>query len=427
MATLGEDDMFFTGCIYNDEPDDDFYKLTPDDLKNMRLIGLPIRVEHHDTDTGEVVDSWVSDEGKAFVRWRFSDDPRGWALSKLVRDGRVCELSLKHAEFEDGSKEAMEVSVVERGARPRTFIHRGQPVKYICASLRFKDDPMATAEDSRLYKRNHDGTFAEVSATVAAAAPPPENTTPDAPPQAEEAPKRPAETEQLDPRRAKVAKLAEVAEKLLPLISDHDLSSSLVGSISDIIQATMEQENVITTLKQQNTSMVAESEKIKSRDKTLAREIVDGITSLWGDLTLPAMDDDKKNVMLRVYEQNPDFAHASQQLIVAASKVGAMKQAISGAEQKTQLQTMQDLLRKAQAQIGAIGHMQGAPPTTAPAPSWVPVSAPVVTAVAASAKEHPPPAPAPAGFAMPDILNNLPSFTGVVGNVRPSDIYTSRQ
>ena len=152
--------------------------------------------------------------------------------------------------------------------------------------------------------------------------------------------------------------------------------------------------------------------------------------TLWGDLTLPALDDDKKSVMLRVYEQNPDFAHASQQLIVAASKVGAMKQAMVGAEQKTQLQLMQEQLRKAQQQIGAIGNMQGVP-QSAPAPSWVPVaaSAPVV-AVAASAKAAEPAtaaaAPAFGGFKMPDILANVEPYTGVVGKVHLSDIYTSR-
>ena len=268
MPPQEDDELVFTGCVYNDEPEDDFFKLTPEDLKGMQLTGLPIRVEHHETDSGEVVDSWVSDDGKAYVKWRFSDNPRGWGLAKLVRDGKVCELSLKHAEFGDGTKEAMEVSVVERGARPRTFIHRGKPVKYICASLRFKDAPtMAATEQAaapRYYERNPDGTFApvniapaptqQVAATAVAAAPAAPAAVVGEKRPAEAAPEAPvadasAQQQQLDPRRAKVAKLAQVAEKILPMIPDQELSMSLVGSISDIIEAATEQEKEIHSLK----------------------------------------------------------------------------------------------------------------------------------------------------------------------------------
>lgn len=433
-----EDDLVFSGCIYNDEPDDDFYKLSVDDLKQMRLVGLPIRVEHHDTDSGEVLDSWVSDEGKAYVKWKFADNPRGWALAKLVRDGKVCELSLKHAEYGDGTKEAMEVSVVERGARPQTFIHRGRAVKYICASLRFKEE-MADQQQPRYYERNADGTFAPVKEVpaaaqqvAAAAAPQQQPAAAPAAPVAEEPTKKREPTESLDARRMKVAKLAQVAEKILPLLSDSDLSGALVGSISDVIEYSTETESLIGALANEKQQLLAESEKFKNRDKSLAKEIVDGIVSLWGDLTLPPMDEDKKRCMLRVYEENPDFAHASQQMIIAASKIGQLKQAAQTVVQKSQLEILQDQLRMAQQKISAIGNMQGVPPASAPAPSWVPVApqqaAPMVS-VAASGKEAPvaaPPAASAPQFQLPDVLSNLPPFTGVVGNVRPSDIYTSR-
>lgn len=428
-----EEDLEFAGCIYNTDPEDDFYKLAPDDLKNMSLVGLPIRVEHHDTDSGEVIDSWVSDDGKAYVKWRFSDTPRGWGLSKLVRDGRVCELSLKHAEFEDGTKAAMEVSIVEKGARPQTFISRGKQVKYICASIRFREAPMSNVtEQPRYYERNADGSFAPVQQAAA----PPVQVAAAAPVQvAAAAPQEPPPVkrgfeEDSDGRRNKIAKLAKLAEQILPLLpTDSDLSSTFVTSISEMVENHQNTEQFITAAAQKRAEHEASEMKSRSRDRDLAKEIVDGIVSLWGDLTLP-VDDEKKNIMMRVYEDNPDFARVSQPWVVAASKVGELRHAMVGAAAKSQTQILQEQLQKAQQQIFAIGNMQGSAPApvsaSACAPAWVPVAAAQPAAVpqamvAASGKEQ-----HPNQFAMPDILNNLPAFNGMVGKVRTQDIYTSR-
>lgn len=462
----GEDE-FFSGCIYGPDPEDDFYRLSPEDLRCMQLVGLPIRIEHKNTDCGKVVDSWVSPEGRAYVRWRFADTPTGWGLAKLVREGKVCELSLKHVEYDDGTKEALEVSVVEQGARPDTFIHR-KPVRYIRASIRpssaapMEQQQMPPPAPGMQYVPvqyvqvpvQQQPVAAAVPQQAAVAAAPPPAAVPQqqaavaaAPPAAAAAPPPAAAPQQVaavppalgekrsaadplddDARRSKFKSDAQnfvsLAEQILPHLQDPALSQAFVGSLSNVLNNQLQAEEALASRGQM-------LEKAKNRDRELAKEIVDGIMTLMSELMLPGAsvaDEEKRRLMTKVYEENPDFARMSQPLVVAASRVASMRTAVAAAENGTLLRGAQDQLRLAQERLAAFGGQTVA--ASAPVPSWVPVppaaAAPPTAVVAASARDAAPPAPQQQASALPDTLLGMAPYTGVVGKVRVQDIYTTR-
>ena len=114
----------FQGCIYADTPKDPHYQLSGAELRALQphIVGLPVRVEHGAKNIGKVTAAWMDEAGHAHVRWDMEDGVRGWGLSKLIDDGSVTELSLKHAAYPDGRLRPIEVSVCERGARPGTRI-----------------------------------------------------------------------------------------------------------------------------------------------------------------------------------------------------------------------------------------------------------------------------------------------------------------
>lgn len=433
MPPTDDEDLVACGCIYADDPDDPMYRLTPDDLRGMDLVGLPIRVEHGDNDCGEVTDAWVSNEGKAFVRWRFADSPRGWALAKLVRDGKACELSLKHAEWDDGSKSAVEVSVVERGARPGTKIAKKVPRKYICASIRFTEaSTMAEAPVSvapvaesapaaaRLYERNSDGTF-RPHGEPQQQDPVQQQAEPDA-----ETKKRAAEDSAAtgeDPRRVKmksdIHKAMQITEQILPNL-DPSVSAALTASLADIVKNHVYAEEILETTKKELVTLQVEKDKLKTRDRDVIKEIVEGITGVLTDFGSAPTEDNKK-IMARVMEENPDFLDkVGRPLMVAASRISALRGAAVAAQRESALDMAQKQLQDANERLKALGVMHMGAPVAA-APAWVPVVSPPAVTVAASGREA---APAPQGYSIPDILKDMPAYTGVVGRVKLTDIFS---
>ena len=135
------EDNTFTGCIYANEPDNEFYKLSKQELSSLRLAGLPMRVEHNEKDIGKVLDSWVDEKGHVFVHAQLTDDPRGWGMGRLVENGKVQEMSLLHELYPDGTIKPIEVSFVKKGARPNTTVSKTS--KYITASAAASTCPPA--------------------------------------------------------------------------------------------------------------------------------------------------------------------------------------------------------------------------------------------------------------------------------------------
>jgi len=114
----------FKACIYGDQPQQDFLHLSTADLRSLKLKDLPIRVEHFDgQDVGRVTESHVTPDGRAYVTYELFETPAGWACGELITAGRLGQTSLKHLQLADGSKHAVEVSLVRQGARPGTNIY----------------------------------------------------------------------------------------------------------------------------------------------------------------------------------------------------------------------------------------------------------------------------------------------------------------
>ena len=134
--------MEYAGCIYHApvlsaEQKTNFitaagekypFDLTKNELQSMRLVGLPIRLEHTDTrlyDVGRTTDVKIEASGRTSVKFKLHDTPAGWATNQLIGDNTIRELSLGH-EYSpsDGSVEAKEISIVFKGARPGSFIYK---------------------------------------------------------------------------------------------------------------------------------------------------------------------------------------------------------------------------------------------------------------------------------------------------------------
>lgn len=119
----------FSGCVYGPRPADTLYVIESDELFDMDLVGLPIRVEHMDhQDVGRVTSYTPTPDGRGYVEFEVSDDAAGWVCADLIRQGRLGELSLKHSQDIDGrNKRPIEVSLVARGARPGTKVYPCRP------------------------------------------------------------------------------------------------------------------------------------------------------------------------------------------------------------------------------------------------------------------------------------------------------------
>lgn len=111
----------FSGCVYGPRPTDSKYVIETDELYEFNLVGLPIRVEHLDSqDVGTVTGFTPTPDGRAYIEFSVHDNPAGWTCSDLIKEGRLAELSLKHVQdkLTGKNKRPVEVSLVARGARP---------------------------------------------------------------------------------------------------------------------------------------------------------------------------------------------------------------------------------------------------------------------------------------------------------------------
>lgn len=114
---------FFIGCIYADEPANDFFKLSHDERERMSpaLAGLPVLVEHDKSIcVGRVENSWVDDRGYMFIVARLSGSPSARAVGNMLKKGQP--MALKHARHGDGRLEPLEVSIVSSAARPNAQV-----------------------------------------------------------------------------------------------------------------------------------------------------------------------------------------------------------------------------------------------------------------------------------------------------------------
>ena len=413
-----------------------------------------------------------------------ADDVRGWGLAKLIDTGAVSQLSLKHEVYPDGRKRAIEVSVVETGARPNTDIaSRGStrnsgPAQYITASSRAGEDRPAGMDPAQLAEatayvmsviQQQQQPPAAAKQPEAQAPPPPAQQ--EAPPQAaapvpapaaapvaaapaaaEAAPpaapaqgayslKRPRDTTgrfvmteeheaRLKKQQTDAARMIKAAEAAAQRMDPAD-AQQLIGSITDVLANQMASEKVINITQQDLSDMLAKVNDQQSTHRGLAKEIVEGIVTLWGELTpertVTASD---KAFMQEVYENNPRFALLSQPMVVAASSLGARRAQSKATDLELQLNAARTLVQQMGSQLNAYGNLAGGgavPP--APAPQWAPAPTAVVAASAHAVQHEPaPPAAAPPvqAFQMPAALAGMSAYNGTIGTMSKADIFGTR-
>lgn len=135
--------MLFYGCVYaNPKASLSECERTkhgaPVDLTRVHLQrieplmrGLPVRVEHGQANIGEVVSAQLDEDGAMYVAFRFHNTLGGIAAKEYVLGGATPELSLRHDYYTASDEIApIEVSIVQRGARPDTKIIRDPHVIY---------------------------------------------------------------------------------------------------------------------------------------------------------------------------------------------------------------------------------------------------------------------------------------------------------
>ena len=147
----------------------------------------------------------------------------------------------------------------------------------------------------------------------------------------------------------------------------------------------------------------------KNTHKDLAKDIVEGIVTLWGELTpertVTASD---RAFMQDVYESNPRFAILSQPMVIAASSLAKLGSQRKANEMEIKLAEARALVGMMGSQLNAFGVMSGhaepAPPPAAP--RWE---------VAASGAAQVPQVqhePEQNVIRLPDVLRNMPGYSG---------------
>lgn len=120
--------LTFRGCVYanpaKNAQEAGERDLTIDELLQMKLVGLPIRVEHGKRAKVGTIKSSKTDAATGYttVDMEFDDTVEAHVAAALIEKGRIKELSLCHDVYTDNSKVPVEVSLVEEGARPNTII-----------------------------------------------------------------------------------------------------------------------------------------------------------------------------------------------------------------------------------------------------------------------------------------------------------------
>lgn len=401
-------DTEWEGCIYADHPSNPHYQLTPDELRSMQFEGLPIRVEHDDgQDVGRVLSAQVTPDGRAYVKAALFNTPAGWACHTLMKEGDLSQLSLKHGIFADGSLQAMEVSLVKEGARPRTDIYPNTKKKSVSAAPRYLGGA----------GRGDAGTSVMASAGEAAASFPPaaegapNAAAADAAAVVAEKRKRDEETGRFVGAGEPAAKEARsslpgVLESVAGLVmKDHpDQVKALYGSVEQLLQTLAEKEQQVGSLRQEREAIEAQLKEHQSKTASLTKDqteqIVRTLKSVYSKMLNHTLGDEPAAALQKALA-DPQVTAALHPMVVCASKWDEYAAHQGAAAAHNELAAMKDRVAKLSGALGqyaAMGGQQAAPPqpqavSVAASAGVVPVwSSPPFGGLAAAAAAAPPPA-----------------------------------
>jgi hypothetical protein len=345
------EDLEFSGIIYDfDHPEapesGTWYHLTPEDMLSMpSLVGLPIRVEHEeDIDVGEIVSCSVVN-GKACVRGRLKDGPRGWAAKQLMRTKDIKELSLRHAEFvrpADGKvvhRVPIEVSLVAKGARPGSIITASKTsspyllllsrhIKAGAASAPHAMDagappqaaavPQAVAAPVPAAVAGGEAATATNNALAAGlAAAVPTNVTADEP----------------EAKRARTEDNAHVtfAQAIAAKVADPDTLHSILNYVAQNMEQSVATESELVKFSEEKQAMQKKEQAMKDTNKTQVMEAVNVINNLYKHI-VPNMNvsdaarESFTDMLISNAALKPEIIEFLRPMSVAASAIAAQQQ-----------------------------------------------------------------------------------------------------
>lgn len=399
----------YTGCVYADPPDStsvqNFMELSKQDLANMRLVGLPLKVEHTGPPRGEIVDQHTDDQtGYTTVTFEVFDDYAGDALCRMIANGKLPDLSLCHnlyasqdLPFDEWKKEPVEVSLCLQGARPGTHICSVE-----CSNRNDEGKPTMLA---RIIKMSASQIGKEGDAISNAAPPPVVSEAPPSTqnvhvPQAESHPVTLSERPRDEQGRflsapvsdtappvpttnnagasGSIGKggLGDIANRIERIAQglDSKVSNELIDTVGDILMAHVQAHEKLKQVETDSQTLRTKCESLEKDNETMraerkaefgkmAGDIADALSDIYMQYNGSPMDQTSKKELISELDRNPKIAKTFQGLPMATVAMSAQRQAadmgnrvqqarVDNASEKENVLTKR--LREYQSQLSAL-------------------------------------------------------------------------
>jgi len=374
--------MEYSGIVYGKDPDDEFYRLSREDLENMDLRGLPVKIEHMNTVVGSVTESKLLDNGTLMIRYVLDKNVPGYITDQLIKDGHLTELSLSH--LDNGrTKTPTEVSVVFKGARPETKILNRKNISDI------KKNYISKSESNN----NSKGNFIHASSRMSSG--PSQLNSEKVPVEAEmkevvEA--RPEPVEEPESKRQKTEEAKEQAdpndrlkmlEDIVSQIPDFELKKNIYGLTSNLMSEIMEKEKLCRNKDEEISTLSKLKEANEASTESNARSTAAVIAELL-QLYNPnyVKNDSLSNEFVKTMSENPQVYEFLRPIEVCASRIKAERSRIDDAKKMEELDAYRKKCEALQNQLGVYNRMGGHVSEKKMEENWKPVQEPMPMAVA---------------------------------------------
>ena len=103
--------------------------------------------------------------------------------------------------------------------------------------------------------------------------------------------------------------MMSIAESVLPYVKDANLSQQFVSSVTDMLQNSVASETVLAKKQAALQELMTQAGSTKDTQKMMAKEIVEGIVTLWKELTPgKTVSDEDLDHMRQVGERRSPWA-----------------------------------------------------------------------------------------------------------------------
>ncbi|KAK3243003.1 hypothetical protein CYMTET_47272 [Cymbomonas tetramitiformis] len=309
----------------------------------MRLVGLPLKVEHTGPSRGEIVDQHTDeDTGYTTVTFEIFDDYAGEALARMISNGRLPDLSLCHnlyasagLPFDEWEKEPIEIikmSAAQIGAEgePRAPYNPVQPVPESAAGA-----PAPTAQDAHPTPQDRSNAVSQNRLRDKQVRFAPATNEEGAPPKS--APPPASDT----PPSVSVGKggLSDVADRIERIAQglDSNVSDELVNTVGDILMAHVQTHEKLKTAENDSQSLRAKCDSLEKDNESMraerkadfgrmAGDIADALSDIYMQYNGSPMDQSSKTELISELDRNPKIAKTFQGLPMATVAMSAQRQ-----------------------------------------------------------------------------------------------------